>query len=372
MLLLPLYAISEGVSMLLIGGLITSRGAGALLVNMPAGFIIERFGEKKMVQLSKAAVCASCLGYVFFNSFVSLVLLTFILGMGMGCIALGRHTLISAKVAPHWRGRALSKLSVVKRGGYFLGPIIAGSIFEVYGPGNAFLLASALMLIALFSYSIDRNHVACTPQKRPLIQFLHWMPTFFEQHQNILITAILYIMSLKMIRESWYLLLPLWGNHVGLSGTEIGIVVCARVAMDILFLYLGGYIADHFGRKWSAIPCIALLSVCVLLMPYCLDFNSLALLALMAGIANGFGGGIIMTLGLDLAPDKNRGIFLAGWRSMSDISSTATPIVISSVAGLFALSTAMLFSGGVGLMGGLVLFWGKHKSIEIPEHNPAH
>jgi len=362
---LPLYAINEGISLLSLGSLLAARGAGTLLANIPAGFVIERFGERKLVQLSKTAVSASCLGYLFFNSFVGLIVITFLLGMGMGCIALARHTLISAKVCPQQRGRALSKLSSIQRAGYFLGPIIGGSVTELYSHHAAFLLAGGLMCIGLISYSFGLLSDHPKQNSRSLISFIQWMPSYIKGNVKSLVPSIFFVMSLRMIRSSWQLLLPLWANHMGLNGTQIGVVFGVFAAMDILLLYLGGYITDHFGRKWVAIPCVVILSACVLSMPYCLNYNSLILLAVFAGVANGLGAGIIMTLGLDLAPTDNRSIFLAAWRSMSDLSTAASPLVISSLAGAFALSTAMLFSGGVGLMGGLVMLVGKSETIHF-------
>ena len=50
--------------------------------------------------------------------------------------------------------------------------------------------------------------------------------------------------------------------------------------------------------------------------------------AILTGIGNGFGSGIMMTLGADLAPKGSIGEFLGLWRLIGDIGSTGGPLVV--------------------------------------------
>lgn len=128
----------------------------------------------------------------------------------------------------------------------------------------------------------------------------------------------------------------------------------------MVFLTVGGRISDSRGRKWSAIPSLFLLSIALILLPFSEGFGSFAAIALVLGMAHGLGGGMIMTLGADLAPANNVSTFLGSWRLMGDLSGTLSPLIIGWIGNVFMLATASVFGGLVGFAGCFVVhFWVK-------------
>jgi len=77
-------------------------------------------------------------------------------------------------------------------------------------------------------------------------------------------------------------------------------------------------ISDRFGRKAVVIPCLALLSLGHILLPFTHAASTLFLCALLLGFGNSLGSGIVMTLGADRAPTS------AGRRSSPYGGSSAT------------------------------------------------
>ena len=178
-------------------------------------------------------------------------------------------------------------------------------------------------------------------------------------------SAALFVIILRLVRAARQLILPLWGHFIGLNLAEIGLLMATTAVMEVMVIYAGGVISDKWGRKWAAVPSLALLSLALLLLPYCLTFELLWLFALVIGIANGLGGGIIMTLGADLAPSQNRGTFLGIWRLTGDLSGTLSPLLIGWIGGVLALSSASVFSGAIGLLGCLLMsFWVKETLVK--------
>ena len=365
MLLLPLFAVEIGISIVGIGSLMAARGIGILIVDLPAGIAIRRFGEKKLIQLSLLIIAISCASIFFWHSWLSLLFIVSLFGVGIGSWSLAQHSFLSDKTANHRRGRSLSKLVIFQRGGFFLGPVIGGSISHYYGFEAAFLVATIITLVALTlcSLTLPKLH---QQKKSPSIkaQFIA-LPTFIKQHQQIFMTAAMFVMILRLVRGARQFLLPLWGHHIGLNAADIGLIVGLSAAIDVALLYTGGQISDRWGRKWVAVPCLTLLSLSLILMPFALTFNSFLLLALFAGAANGLGGGIMMTLGSDLAPKENRSTFLGAWRLMGDLSGTLSPLFIGWIGSAFALASASVVSGGIGLLGSAVMMlWVKETLIK--------
>jgi MFS family permease len=361
--LLPLFEIELGLPFTSIGLLFAVRSVGILLASIPAGVAIERYGEKLLVLFCMALVALSCIGFVLWNSSVGLVLMTFLFGLGSGGVALARHSFISEVVENHRLGRVMSKFAGLQRLGTLTGPLIAGGISHLYGFQGAFLLATSLMLVSLvvclYKLPADSHRVS----GRSLTDTVKALPGIFKRHQHVLMTAGVFIMILRLIRGCWPLLLPLWASHIGLNKAEIGLIFGLSSTIDLVMLSVSGQVTDRMGRKWVALPCIIFLSLSLLLMPYCISMNSLLALALLSGSANGLGGGIIMTLGADLAPQKDRGTFLASWRLLGDSSGTVSPLAIAYMASILSLASAITISGGIGIIGGLLMWLGVKETL---------
>ena len=74
-------------------------------------------------------------------------------------------------------------------------------------------------------------------------------------------------MSLQMVRKAKELLLPLWGLYLGLNVDEIGYVIGASSALDMILFLPVGYIMDKRGRKWMSIPTCFILALGLFLIP---------------------------------------------------------------------------------------------------------
>lgn len=210
MLLLPLYAVEIGISIVGIGSLMAARGVGILIADLPAGIAIHRFGEKRLIQLSLLVIAISCVGIFVCHSLLSLLVLISLFGVGIGGWSLAQHSFLGAKTANHRRGRSLSKLVMFQRGGFFIGPVIGGIISHYYDFEAAFLVATTITLIALTlcSLTLAKPH---QPKKSLSIkaQFIS-LPAFIKQHQRIFMTAAVFVMILRLVRGARQFLLPLW------------------------------------------------------------------------------------------------------------------------------------------------------------------
>ena len=72
---------------------------------------------------------------------------------------------------------------------------------------------------------------------------------------------------------------------------------------------------------------------------------TLTAVALLMGIGNGLGAGVIMTLGADASPPVGRAQFLGAFRLFADTGNGAGPFLIAAVTALAGLAPAVLFMG---------------------------
>ena len=156
---------------------------------------------------------------------------------------------------------------------------------------------------------------------------------------------------LSLVRAGRGLILPLWGQGIGLETSAIGLIAGFSSAADTLMFYPAGVLSDRAGRKWSAISCMIIISAGVALVPLTSDFPSLLVVGLLIGLGNGLGSGINMTLAADFAKGTETGIFLGLWRLVTDIGAASAPLIIGLVAEIFALGPATLVVAAFGFLG---------------------
>lgn len=94
------------------------------------------------------------------------------------------------------------------------------------------------------------------------------------------------------------------------------------------------------GRKWVGAPSMALFALSLAILPLVEDFYSLLAVALVLGLANGLGSGIVMIWRADLAPPGRRRKFLGVWKLVGDLGHSSGPLLISALTEVASLALA--------------------------------
>ncbi len=356
-LLIPLFALEQGSSWFEAGFLFTLKNVGTLLSNLPGGIAVARMGEKKVMLLGGGLIVIACVSIAQWHSLAGLSVSLLLFGFGMGFWTLARQSFLSGYCQSNQRGRVMSTIASLQRAGTFFGPSLGGVLCQLYSFDVSFAFAAILVIISVILIGLSSQVKQNGGKVKSFKKIVSNLPQFVKQYRSLFLNSAMFVAMLKLVRGARQLLLPLWGYHIGLSISEIGFACALSAFVDVILIYLGGSIADKYGRKWSGGLCLVLLSLALFLLPLSDDYLLFTLIALFAGMGNGLGGGIIMVLGADLAPTENRGVFLGVWRLLSDISGALSPVLIGGVATLLTLGTASVVSGGFGILGiGVLLF----------------
>jgi len=348
-----LLARDLGASLALAGVVFAMRGLGVLVFDVPAGLVLTRFGPRRSMLGSILLVGALATLAAFSPNPFVLGGVVFTLGGATALWMLSRIAWVSNAAPVEQRGRAISLVGGSQRIGNFVGPAVGGFIAQAVGFEGALLLqtfgaAGALVLVFLFVHERDNVAIVTTRAPEGLMRTL-------SDHRHSFLTVGLAMVALQLLRQGRQVLLPLWGDELGLEPAEIGLVVGFASAIDMLLFYPVGIVMDRFGRKWSAVPSMLLLSGSLLLVPLTNSFETLLVVGLVSGLANGLGSGVSMTLGADLAPPEHLGEFLGVWRFVTDIGTSAGPFLVAGVASVATLGAACVVTGGVGLAGAAVM-----------------
>jgi len=356
LILLPLYALEVGGGAAAAAAVLGMRGIGTMLADVPAGVAVTRLGDKVTMAAGTLTVTVACTGFAFAAAPWVLGLLALVLGAGFGALMLGRLNYVARQCPVAYRGRAITVIAGIQRVGLFVGPAAGGLVAETYGFAVAFLAAAilnvaGLVLVVIFvRRSRVRARGGAQPHRAVIARIL-------RDHRSEFARGGLASVSMQFVRSARQVLIPLWGEAIGLDAASIGLAFGLSSALDAAMFYPAGWLMDTRGRKWSLVPSLAILGASLALMPLATTFWPYLAVALLSGLGNGFGTGIIMALGADLSPRTNRGEFLGVWRLLGDAGHAGGPFVFSATTGFFALGATLVLAGAVGFAGAAVAAW---------------
>ena len=364
--IIPIYATHLGASLALAGLVVSFRGFGQLLLNLPAGMMIARLGNRRLLLVSTIGIMVSAVAMGLSKSAQSLIFWAFLSGGFHSTWQMTRVYYVREVAPPTSRGRAISAIGGLVRIGSFVGPIVGGFTAQFLGFPASFYAQAAITAVSLLFYIKPSAITKRVPETTG--SSLSTIGKVLKQHRKNFLTVGLVALSFSAIRAARQTILPLWGDSIALEVAAIGLIVGFSSGADMMLFIAAGIVMDRKGRKWTAVPSLMIMGASLLLLPGAGGFSGLLFVGLAVGLGNGFGAGIVMTLGSDLAPDEDTGIFLGLWFLISGIGSTLAPLAVGVIADAVSLGTAATLAGLVGIAGALYFLFFARETHPSKKH----
>jgi len=363
LLVLPLYALSISGDPAYAALVVALRGIGVLLLDIPAGMLAARFGDKNVLVAGLACNAAVMAGLALWTEPLAVAVLATAQGGAAAAWFLGRQSyLTDASPATMW-GRSIAVVAGINRVGSFVGPLAGGIVAASLGYGAAFLAGALFSAVAALISLLYAKRLR--PHKEPESAGLAVIGRVIAEHRNVFATAGFAGLTVQLMRAGRQLLVPLFGTLIGLDPGAVGFVYSLSAVLDMALSYPAGIAMDRFGRRWTGIPCMVVFIIGLSLLPLAKGFGGLAVAALVLGVGNGISTGICMVMGMDLAPADDRNHFLGVWRLIGDVGSVGGPLVTGVLASAASLAFASFAVAGLGAAGLLVFL------LAVPETRPV-
>ena len=352
---IPVFACQFGVSVTAAASVISVFALMRVVGALPAGRLVDRFGEPGVMAAGIAVVAVSSILAGFSQSFVELLVLRGSGGVGSAMFSISGQALLLGTVPGSQRGRASGLFS----GGFLLGgisgPAVGGLIaawslrapFFIYG---CLLVVPAILAAVVLRRVPDRRRAARRPAARPLatlgraVRSRAWRAAASANLADG-------FAALGMRGA----LVPLFVRevlHRSTVWTGMGFLLFA--ALNGVALLPGGRVADTFGRRPVIMAGCVISAVGMVMLA--LTSGPAAYLAALA--VAGFGSGL-----LDVAPaamigdiiDRDGGTLVASYQMAGDIGSVVGPVAggflvdSASYGAAFGLAAAVL--GGAAILG---------------------
>lgn len=356
---IALLALELGASVAGAGLTVAMFGLGAFIADVPAGIITSRIGDRRTMMLASGLMAASSLTVVLRPPLIVFGALVCVMGVATALFGIARLAYATEISPVNRRGRVMSSIGGVQRIGLFIGPILGGIAIAAVGLTGPYLvhavMASVALLVVLFTRDPKKRPEPASPVRRPTLI------SIVKEHREILVRAGIATVAIQVVRSSRQVLIPLWGNQIGLNASEIAFLFSLSAGMEILMFYPVGRLMDRKGRKWVAVPALGMMSLGIAAIPFSSSAVALGIVAAFLGFANGMSTGINMTLSSDFSPDHGRSIFLGVWRMIADAGTAGGPTLVAAMAAVAGLALASFTVAAAGL-GGVLVLW-----LAVPE-----
>ena len=362
--IIPLSAVHLGGNLAVAGLLVAMLGVGQIAGDVPAGALAARIGDRRAMLIAAGLSVLALAGCALAPNLWVLAIGVAAVGATNAVFTLARQAYLTEVIPVMKRARALSTLGGVQRIGAFLGPFLGAAVVRGLDLSAVFWLAVITSLLAgvvvLVVPDVAGAETIRRRQATPVA-----LRTVLRQNARVFATLGFAALAVGAVRASRQVVLPLWSAHLGFSPATTSIVFGISGAVDMLLFYPAGKVMDRRGRLWVAIPSMLILGGAILALPFTATLAGVTAAAMVMGLGNGIGSGILMTLGADVAPGAVRAQFLGIWRLFSDTGMAVGPLVVAAGAALGSLAAGIAAMGGVGLLAtaGLALWvprWSIH------------
>lgn len=351
--IIALLALELGASVAVAGAIVALRGIGTLVFDVPSGVLVARIGEKKAMVAATISLAAVTVGIALTSSLAVYALLVLLMGCAWSVWALARLTYVTEATPLHVRGRAMSIMGGTARIGQFVGPLLGGLTIAWIGLVGPFVIHAVFALVASITLALTTEPTSA--RTTPAIGHVSTRGVI-RAHLRIFGTAGVVAVVIQVLRSTRQVILPLWGDQLGLTGSQISLIFGLSSGVETAIFYPVGILMDRKGRKWAVIPCLLILALGMALIPLTSTFVGLLVVGLTLGLGNGLGAGINMTLGSDFSPTTGRTQFFGVWRFMGDAGMAAGPLLLAAVTSIASLGMAAVVAGAIGVVGAGIMW----------------
>jgi MFS family permease len=319
---------------------------GATFALAPLFFAIQigRFVDRGRAGLAllfgSIILVVTTVALLFINSIALLMLAMPSLGMGHLLVMVGGQTLIANRSNSKEYEKNFGLLTFYASAGHAIGPFVGGYLAdsgEVNVNANAaFLFALALFVAAVIGTialsTKKENPKNVKPLEKARVTQVLAIPTFKS--------AIFVASATTAVVDVVLIFLPLYGREIGLSVTDIGILLAIRAIFSLAVRLVLGQISNRLGLRrivtWGSWVTL----VSMLALGLTSNFWWIALIMAVSGFAMGIGQPATMAWVSRISSPESRGLAISIRLGANRFGQVAMPAIAGVVAGA---STAGVF-----------------------------
>lgn len=363
---MPLYAKSFHVDFGTASAVLVVNQLGGAVATIPTGYLIDRFGGRKMVLLGPILAGLASLLMAFAHSFPELLVYRFIEGWGMQMWMLGRLEIITATGGQR-RGTQITGMFGMDTAGRLMGPAVGGLVAAGFGLRAPFLLYAGVAFITIIPSYLLVPEIAGGRSKaaRAAAGVTGALAAGGRPRQAWATYAALLTIPMLMLLAAQFMAAMTRGSVIGgtldlyaayaygVGPKTIGLMAAAGSALGLPLTFASGRLMDRFGRRAIIPPGFCFLAVGLTVMAASAfghwPFSSYVAVFLFARFALSSVSGTMQVIGSDIAPPNARGTFFGLWALMRNIGNFLSPAIFAALAQTVGFGASFALLSVMGL-----------------------
>jgi MFS family permease len=340
--LLPDIQAEFAVSITTAGVFVGVFGLARLIVDLPSGWLADRFGLRGLALVGTGLIVASAVTGLLAPTADIFIVSRVLAGVGVAMVAMIALSAMSMTTGSETRGRAMSLIQISNNTGIALYPLLGGIIGLWLGWRATFVLTAVLAVVAtLFLLMalrrIDGGGVtnrapARSPATGPV-----------RRPRGTLGALYLGVVANHIHRHGFRnTFIPLFGaTALGLGAGEIALAVAAMAVIGILVAAPGAVFGDRRGRRLVIVAGLTAIGVGDLLFLWTDSWWVFLAAAAIVGAGDFFSSSQAAMLSEIVDPsERNRA--LSGFRFSVDLGALIGPVVVAALLDSVGPSAAIL------------------------------
>lgn len=351
--ILPLYAREFGLSITMVGLVITMFAAARALMGMPAGRISDIFGRRRTMIAGPVILAIGSVGCGLATEYWHLMVFRAVQGAGSGLFTTSAMIMLADISSVTSRGRNMSIFQGCLWVGFGLGPFLGGIIGQYFGMRIVFYVYAAFSLLsAIWAY-------LRLPETKPVLgpangadnkavgNFSVTVKQFREllSNTNFMLICGITLFLFMMSNGARNQILPLMAHdRLGIGASDIGIALTIVAGINVVFMFISGGLSDRMGRKPLIMPGSILIAISIIMIAFSYSYPFLIFSCVIMGIGTGIAGATPAAYVADILTSYNQSTGLGIYRSLSDFGMMIGPILLGWLADIEGYSFALIFS----------------------------
>ncbi|MEE9417247.1 MAG: MFS transporter [Acidimicrobiales bacterium] len=353
---LPLYAVSFGVSTTMVGATVTAFGLARLVTNIPAGVVADRRGRRILLIGGPLVTAVGMFGSGMSTTIWTLLAFRFVAGLGSGLYMTGAQIYLLDIAEPHERGRFMATNQGALLVGVGFGPALGGLLADVYSLTTPFfVVAIAAVVTAVYGYlrlpeTLTADDLAGSFQRSGRA------PSRFAllRSSNFLALGMVSIGVFSVRAGVRQTLVPLQlTQELGVEVAELGVLFTALGLIGIVLIWPAGWATDRFGHKLVIVPTALLISTGIGIVAFADSLTVFIVGLTISAFGSSITGPAPAAYVAELVADDQRGAAMGLYRTFGDIGVVVSPVLSGVVADTvsipFAIGMNAAFVGLAGL-----------------------
>lgn len=346
-LAVSLFAIEQKASPLSVGVLMGLFALLPALLSIQTGRLVDRIGVKTPMIVGSLIATVGCLVAAFGSGLLALQLTSALVGTGFMVVGICVYQVVGDLSTADNRPAQFSLLAIGFSVGGFAGPLIAGVSIDLLSHQRAFLVMAAFAILPAIAMALRpiRLPVKHLHRERPddaAVMDLFHQPQLRRVYFNVLIFSVAW--------DVYNFALPIHGVRIGLSASQIGIVMGTFAAATFAVRLAMPWIADRM-RPWTVIMASCAVSAAAYVaMPFAGNVILLMLLLFTLGIGLGAPQPMVLSILHDAAPPGRGGEAVGVRILLINGCQTIMPLLFGMIGTLGMLpvfwATAGILAGG--------------------------